>query len=215
MLVKIHLSADVERQIISVPTKHCQHHEMGSYSERKPDYGRRLLPQILDDVVSTTPDRIVYSVLNSACGSHQLKHITASAFAKAIDKTAWWLKSLVGAHSTIQPVGYIGPRETASFGHISFPANTLSDDLRHVLLTFAACKAGCTVSTVSKAHWMYMLTACVHLDTVFVSQEQRGRSNRCSRGGKLRCLDRCIRQSAPCIGEGVSQDSPHASLATS
>jgi len=86
---------------------------MGSYVEEKQDYGRRLLPQIVDDVASSSPERIVYSIVNNPDNAHDIKHITASAFAKAIDKTAWWLNSLVGAQTSVLPVGYIGPRKSA------------------------------------------------------------------------------------------------------
>lgn len=86
---------------------------MGSYVEKKQDYGRRLLPQIVDDVASESPERIVYSIVNNPDSAHDIKHITASAFAKAVDKTAWWLNSLVGAQTSVLPVGYIGPRESA------------------------------------------------------------------------------------------------------
>ena len=86
---------------------------MGSYVEEKQDYGRRLLPQIVDDVASESPERIVYSIVNNPDSAHDIKHITASTFAKAVDKTAWWLKSLVGAQTSVLPVGYIGPRKSA------------------------------------------------------------------------------------------------------
>jgi hypothetical protein len=85
---------------------------MGSYLEQKQDYGRRLLPQIVDDVASESPRRIVYSIVNNPDDANATKHITASTFAKAIDKTAWWLRSLVGAQSSVLPVGYIGPRKS-------------------------------------------------------------------------------------------------------
>ena len=86
---------------------------MGSYVEEKQDYGRRLLPHIVDDVASEFPDRIVYSIVNNPDDPNDTKHITAAAFAKAIDKTAWWLNSLVGAQTSVLPVGYIGPRKSA------------------------------------------------------------------------------------------------------
>ena len=86
---------------------------MGSYVEEKQDYGRRLLPQIVDDVASGSPERIVYSIVNSPDNAHDTEHITASTFARAVDKTAWWLNSLVGAQTSVLPVGYIGPRKSA------------------------------------------------------------------------------------------------------
>ena len=86
---------------------------MGSYVVEKQDYGRRLLPRIVDEVASQFPGRIVYSIVNNPDDARDTKHITASAFAKAVDKTAYWLNSLVEAQTSVLPVGYIGPRKPA------------------------------------------------------------------------------------------------------
>lgn len=74
------------------------------------EYGKRLIPQILDSLASTEPNRIVYSVVAFSDSSHELRHLSARTFAKAVDKTAWWLHSQVGKSTSIQTVGYIGPR---------------------------------------------------------------------------------------------------------
>lgn len=75
------------------------------------NYGKRLIPQILDNVAATDPDRIVYSIAKSADISQGLQHITAKQFAEAVDKTAWWLQSIVGKSTTLEALGYIGPRK--------------------------------------------------------------------------------------------------------
>lgn len=77
------------------------------------DYGRRLIPQILDSVAAVEPDRILYSVVPSSHDSHDFRHVSARTFAKAVDKTAWWLHNRIGASTSIQAVGYIGPRKSA------------------------------------------------------------------------------------------------------
>ena len=107
------LLAGVIRETTSETTKHYHLCEMGSYIEDKQDYGRRLLPHIVDDVASQSPDRIVYSIVNNPDDALSIKHITASTFAKAVDKTAWWLRSLLGTQTPVLPVGYIGPRKSA------------------------------------------------------------------------------------------------------
>ncbi|OCT47554.1 transferase family protein [Cladophialophora carrionii] len=115
------------------------------------DYGRRLIPQILDRLAALDPDRLVYSVAAFPDGSPQFRHISARDFAKAVDKTAWWLHDQVGTkhglsngegneipngHTQeppkIQPLAYIGPH-----------------DLRYVLLTYGAVKAGCAAVFLS------------------------------------------------------------------
>lgn len=75
------------------------------------EYGKRLIPQILDNLASTEPDRIIYSIANFADGAHGFRQISARTFAKAVDKTAWWLHDQVGKPTSIQTVGYIGPRK--------------------------------------------------------------------------------------------------------
>jgi len=75
------------------------------------EYGKRLIPQILDSLASTDPDRIIYSVAKFSDISHEFWHISARTFAKAVDKTAWWLYNQVGKSTLIQTVGYIGPRK--------------------------------------------------------------------------------------------------------
>lgn len=93
-------------------------------------YGKRLIPQILDRLATSDPDRIVYSIAAFPDGSPQFRHIAARAFAKAVDKTAWWLHDQIGMQHglsngegsgtqngqnqeppKIQPLGYIGPRK--------------------------------------------------------------------------------------------------------
>ena len=75
------------------------------------DYGKRLIPQILDSLARAEPDRIIYSVATFSDSSHEFRHISARTFAKAVDKTAWWLRNQVGKSTLIQTVGYIGPRK--------------------------------------------------------------------------------------------------------
>ncbi|RFU76421.1 transferase family [Trichoderma arundinaceum] len=96
------------------------------------DYGKRLLPQILDDLALSEPDRIVYSVAKCSDISQGFQKVSARALAKAVDKTAWWLHNQVGKSTVLEAVGYIGPH-----------------DLRYVLLTYACIKAGYKVLFLS------------------------------------------------------------------
>lgn len=88
-------------------------------------YGKRLIPQIMDELAASEPERTVFSLATQCGNALDLKDVSARAFVKAVDKTAWWLYNQVGKPETIEPVGYIGPH-----------------DLRHVLLTYACVKAG-------------------------------------------------------------------------
>ncbi|KAL5385186.1 hypothetical protein DPSP01_004994 [Paraphaeosphaeria sporulosa] len=95
------------------------------------NYGKRLIPQILDALARSEPDRIIYSLASFADQTAQFQTITAAEFAKAVDKTAWFLHDRLKEHhdgsgQKIVPVGYIGPH-----------------DLRHILLIYGAIKANC------------------------------------------------------------------------
>ena len=75
------------------------------------DFGKRLIPQILDILAAAEPDRIVYSTATLSATSLDFRHISARTFARAVDKTAWWLHNQLGKPPSIQAVGYIGPRK--------------------------------------------------------------------------------------------------------
>ncbi|KAL6918333.1 hypothetical protein FSST1_009828 [Fusarium sambucinum] len=94
--------------------------------------GNRLIPQILDDLASAEPDRIIYSWAKSSDLSQGFRHVSARAFTRAVDKTAWLLQRELGETSEIRSVGYIGPH-----------------DLRQILLTFACIKANYTALFLS------------------------------------------------------------------
>ncbi|CEI62303.1 hypothetical protein FVEN_g12093 [Fusarium venenatum] len=106
-------------------------------------FGRRLIPQILDRLALADPERVIYSIASFPNDQPSFREITAREFTKAVDKTAWWIRSQL--HSTngasngdtimsskIQALGYIGPH-----------------DIRHVLLTYGAVKAGCAALFLS------------------------------------------------------------------
>ncbi|KAJ6284276.1 Pyoverdine/dityrosine biosynthesis protein-domain-containing protein [Bipolaris maydis] len=104
-----------------------------SFTEQdEPSYGRRLIPQIMDQLAATHPDRIIFSLTTTSSNDLKFKDISAKAFKEAVDKIAWWLYKKIGPSSTVQPIGYIGPH-----------------DLRHVLLTYACAKAGYAVLNLS------------------------------------------------------------------
>ncbi|CAM6002878.1 unnamed protein product [Sphagnum balticum] len=75
-------------------------------------YGKRLIPQILDEVASTEPDRILYSVAVSSDISQGFQHLTARIFAKAVDKTAWMLRSKIEESPTIQSALFLSPKNS-------------------------------------------------------------------------------------------------------
>lgn len=74
------------------------------------DYGRRLVPVIVDGMARNDPERAVYSIPLSQDLSDGFRDISARVFANAVNRTAWWLEAKLGKGSSFQSVGYIGPR---------------------------------------------------------------------------------------------------------
>lgn len=73
-------------------------------------YGRRLIPQIMDNLAAIDSERAVFSLASLSDGLLKLNSISARQFTRAVDKTAWWLRDQVGTPDSVQPVAYIGPR---------------------------------------------------------------------------------------------------------
>lgn len=160
-------------------------------SEKHPKYGKRLLPQILDGLALTEPDRIVYSLASFRNDAPHFRTITACLFAKAVDKTAWWLynqtreqrqshnegtdESRGKTNKRILTIGYIGPRklETRPCEKSLLHTNTSEDDLRHILLIYGAIKANCAVSfSVPRLHCRGASSDSLNLGLVSIAQKQ-------------------------------------------
>ncbi|EXJ86687.1 hypothetical protein A1O3_03640 [Capronia epimyces CBS 606.96] len=106
---------------------------MGSYAEPvksgtvQEDYGRRLLPTVVEDAARKRPDRVAYSFPvtdDPAAGFHD---ITNRRFAIGVNRTAWWIERCFGKPEpkSFPTIGYIGP-----------------NDLQYGLLMLAAVKVG-------------------------------------------------------------------------
>jgi hypothetical protein len=105
-----------------------QHLSIAMAIENPQHYGKRLIPQILDTLALAEPDRKIYSLASFTNDTASFQTITAHAFVKAVDKTAWWLHRQIkgqtgdqnvandetnnGISKKVLPVGYIGPRKS-------------------------------------------------------------------------------------------------------
>jgi hypothetical protein len=81
-------------------------------NEQSLEIGRRLIPQIMDDLAVAEPQRTVFSLASLSDGHAKLNPISAEKFTQSVDKTAWWLSDLVGTPGSVQPIAYIGPRRS-------------------------------------------------------------------------------------------------------
>ena len=90
------------------------------------DAGHRLMTKIIDDVSVSDPQRCFMSIQQSSDLKDGLRDVSYVSIARAINRCAWWIESLLGKgydHPTIAT--YLDPM-----------------DFRHVILVFGAIKAG-------------------------------------------------------------------------
>ena len=90
------------------------------------DCGRRLLPVVVDEIAEKEPRKTFISMGRSADPKDKFKDITFQAFARAINRCAWWIEENLGRGSDFQTLfTYLDPQ-----------------DIRHAILVFAAIKTG-------------------------------------------------------------------------
>lgn len=72
-------------------------------------YGRRLLPQVLDDMSSSTPERLYATIPRITKDLSQGFHaITVKDVARCVNALAWWLQEEVGRSDGFETLCYIG-----------------------------------------------------------------------------------------------------------
>ncbi|KAI5275360.1 acetyl-CoA synthetase-like protein [Aureobasidium subglaciale] len=88
-------------------------------------YGRRLLPNFINQVALDDPCLTFVEIPKSADIKDGLRRITFRDLAKGIDKCAWWIHQKLGRGHDFSTLAYVGPH-----------------DLRYLFLVFGACKVG-------------------------------------------------------------------------
>ena len=85
--------------------------EVKEAPESSVPYGRRLIPQIMDELAAVDPDRTVFTLTSLSGAPLQLREVSALTFTTAVDALAWWLHEQLGRPDSVECVGYIGPRK--------------------------------------------------------------------------------------------------------
>ena len=100
-----------------------------------PNYGRRLLPSVIDERARTGHRRPYASIPVSDDIGDGYRDITYRAFANAINRCAIWIRGLINISQDFETLVYIGPA-----------------DLRYQILCMAAVKTGYVVSLPQLPH---------------------------------------------------------------
>ena len=71
-------------------------------------YGKRLLPQVLDEISNFTPDRLYAAIPRSSDLSQGFRDITFAEMAQCANMLAFWLHGSFGPSNNFETICYIG-----------------------------------------------------------------------------------------------------------
>lgn len=78
-------------------------------SSQERSYGRRLLPQVLDDLSTSTPERLYATIPRLTRDLSQGFHdLTVKDIARCVNALAWWLQQEIGRSDSFETLCYIG-----------------------------------------------------------------------------------------------------------
>ncbi len=73
---------------------------------------QRLMPVLLDEIVATDPDRVLYSIARTDNPADGFQDISAAVFARAVDRCAWFIHETLGRpeDKAFPTLTYMGPQ---------------------------------------------------------------------------------------------------------
>lgn len=75
------------------------------------EFGRRLLPQVVDHYAQTDPNRVYASIPESDTDlSKGFRDVTMAKLAAMANRLAWWLVGILGV-GHLDAIAYVGPAE--------------------------------------------------------------------------------------------------------
>lgn len=72
-------------------------------------YGKRLIPALIDHLAQTTPDYVFAAIPKSTQYAEGLQEVTISTFARAVNRAAAWINSIIGSSDNFETIAYLGP----------------------------------------------------------------------------------------------------------
>lgn len=93
--------------------------------------GRRLLPTLIDERGSSSPDETFVLIPRTADLKDGYRNISYGTFSAAVNQCSWWLEQSFGKGQEQETLGYIGP-----------------SDLLYPVIAFAAVKTGYKVRSI-------------------------------------------------------------------
>ncbi len=75
---------------------------------RTPAYGRRLVPQVLDELATTNPERVYAAIPETTDVKNGYRDVTVADLARCVDFMARWIEEKFGRSNSFETLTYIG-----------------------------------------------------------------------------------------------------------
>ena len=75
---------------------------------QEPDYGRRLMTKVLDDVTKVTPDKLYATITLSDELPYRFRDITFAEVARCVSFLAYWLEDQYGRSDNLETLAFLG-----------------------------------------------------------------------------------------------------------
>ena len=156
------------------------------------EYGRRLVPTLVDELARQAPDHVFASIPKSSQFTDGLIDVTNSMFACAVNRAAWSLESMIGRSDEFETIAYLGPGESCSEKIRAVSSLTSIVDIRYFVFMIAASKLGFKVSLFGYAvgHVLSKLTEVK--DPIDVPAQQCRRACITLRSHKMSYIVKCL-----------------------
>ena len=115
---------------------------MASTHPAQPNYGERFMPQVVDDLARSEPERVYALIPKSPDLSSGFRRVSFADISRATDYCARWIEKTIGLSKTFETLAYIG-----------------LPDLRYAVVFLAAVKCGYKVRQSTVHETMPSLSA--------------------------------------------------------
>lgn len=72
-------------------------------------YGRRLIPALVDEMAASTPDHVYASIPRYQDFTLGFDDVTSQDLARAVNRAAFWIEQTFGKGVNFETIAYLGP----------------------------------------------------------------------------------------------------------
>lgn len=74
-----------------------------------PEYGRRLIPTLVDEMAASTPDHVYATIPRDQDFTGGFDDVTSRTMARAVNRAAFWIDNELGKSISFETIAYLGP----------------------------------------------------------------------------------------------------------